>query len=165
MPPALAQIVGKYSLTDTIFRWESVVCVAVEIVMVGFAVWLFAPGEGRARGMNTVDVAVDSGEPASPSMPSAFGERLEHSPVLLLPIVLLGFAYLIRAVALVRASSMSEALNALDFNNINLFLLMLGGAASLDAGVANARLPSCNAVVTWGVLLQFPFYAGIFGIS
>ena len=58
---------------------------------------------------------------------------------------------------------MPEALNALDFNNINLVLLVLGALlhwtpASLMRAVRDAT------PATWGVLLQFPFYAGIFGI-
>ena len=54
-------------------------------------------------------------------------------------------------------------LNALDFNSINLFLLTLGALlhwtpASLMRAVRHAT------PAVWGVLLQFPFYAGIFGI-
>ena len=52
---------------------------------------------------------------------------------------------------------------AVDFNTINLFFLVLGGLlhwtpASLMRAVKEAT-PSVS-----GVLLQFPFYAGIFGI-
>jgi len=69
--------------------------------------------------------------------------------------------YLAHAIG-ARASSVSEALNALDFNNINLFLLALGhcctGRRLLDA--CCSRGDACHM----GVLLQFPFYAGIFGI-
>jgi short-chain fatty acids transporter len=64
---------------------------------------------------------------------------------------------------MLRSSSLSNALNALDFNNINLFLLMLGALlhwtpASLMRAVRDAT------PATWGVLLQYPFYAGIFGL-
>src|SRR3989304_1671381 len=49
LPPKLAAIVGEIPLTETIFRWESLVCVAVEMAVVSAVVWLIAPGEGRGR--------------------------------------------------------------------------------------------------------------------
>jgi short-chain fatty acids transporter len=162
MPPALAQIVGEIPLSETIFRWQSMTCTAVEVVVVAITVWLIAPGEGRARTAH--DLGIDLTPPAAPAPMRAMapGERLEHSPVLLLPVVLLGFVYLARTIA-ARASSASEALNALDFNTVNLFFLMLGALlhwtpASLMRAVKEAT------PATWGVLLQFPFYAGIFGV-
>ena len=162
MPPRLAQLVGEIPLTSTIFRWQSLVCVVVEMAVVSVAVWLYAPGEQRARPASALGIDLGVGKPAPLPRPAVPGEWLEHSPILLLPIVVLGFVFLIRAVG-AHASSVSEALNALDFNNINLFLLMLGALlhwtpASLMRAVREAT------PATWGVLLQFPFYAGIFGI-
>ncbi len=162
MPPALAQIVGEIPLSATIFRWQSIACTLIEIVVVAMAVWLIAPGEGRAR--TAADLGVDLAPPKTAlaaSTPTP-GERLEHSPVLLVPVVLLGFVYLVRVVA-ARASSVSEALNALDFNNVNLFFLMLGALLHwTPASLMRAMKEATPA--TWGVLLQFPFYAGIFGL-
>ncbi len=161
MPPALAQIVGEIPLSETIFRWQSLTCTAIEIVVVAIAVWLIAPAEGRAR--TAADLGVDLSPPPARTLGALTpGERVEHSPVLLLPIVLLGFTYLARAIV-GRATSVSDALNALDFNTVNLFFLMLGALlhwtpASLMRAVKEAT------PATWGVLLQFPFYAGIFGV-
>jgi short-chain fatty acids transporter len=162
MPPRLAQLVGEIPLTSTIFRWQSLVCVVVEMAVVLAAVWLYAPSEQRARPASALGIDLGVGQPAPLPRPAVPGEWLEHSPLLLLPIVVLGFAFLVRAVG-ARASSVSDVLNALDFNNINLFLLMLGALlhwtpASLMRSVKEAT------PATWGVLLQFPFYAGIFGI-
>jgi short-chain fatty acids transporter len=161
MPPKLAQIVGEIPLTQTIFRWQSLVCVAVEITVVAITMWMCTPGEGRCRTALSLGVDLGRGEIAPLPKPATPGEWLEHSPILLLPIALMGFAYLIRAVS--RASTVSEALNTLDFNNVNLLFLMLGALlhwtpASLMRSVRDA------APATWGVLLQFPFYAGIFGV-
>lgn len=162
MPPRLAQMVGEIPLTATIFRWQSLVCVVVEMAVVSLAVWLSAPGDGRARPASALGIDLGPAEPVKLPPPAVPGERLEHSPLLLLPIVALGFAYLAHTIG-ARASSVSEALNALDFNNINLFLLILGALlhwtpASLMRSVKDAT------PATWGVLLQFPFYAGIFGL-
>lgn len=163
MPPRLAEIVGgEIPLTATIFLWQSIVCVVVLIAVVTVVVWLYAPGEGRAR--TAVDLGINLGptEPARIAPAAVPGERLERSPIVLLPIVVVGFVYLARSIA-GRSSNLAEALNALDFNNINLLLLMLGALlhwtpASLMRAVREAT------PATWGVLLQFPFYAGIFGI-
>jgi short-chain fatty acids transporter len=162
MPPALVAITGVIPLTETIFRWESLVAVAVEIVVVLAVVWMYAPGPSRARSARMLGIDLGSSEPEPLPKPERRGERLEHTPLLLLPIAVLGFVFLIRSVA-VRSSSFSGAISAFDFNTINLFLLMLGALlhwtpASLMRAVRDAT-PAAS-----GVLLQYPFYAGIFGI-
>lgn len=162
MPAKLAQIVGEIPLTETIFRWESFVCVVVEMVVVSAVVWLIAPGGERARSAGALGIDLGPAVPPPPARPTVPGEWLEHSPLLVLPIVAIGFTYLVRVFVL-RASSVSEALNTLDFNNINLFFLIAGALlhwtpASLMRAVKDAT------PATWGVLLQFPFYAGVFGL-
>ena len=162
MPPRLAQMVGEIPLTDTIFLWQSLACVLVEIAVVAAVVWLYAPSEGRGRTARDLGIDLGPAEPAPIDGPRVPGEWLEHSPVLVLPIVALGFVYLAHTIGQ-HASSVSGALNALDFNTMNLLLLVLGALlhwtpASLMRAVREAT------PATWGVLLQFPFYAGIFGI-
>jgi short-chain fatty acids transporter len=162
MPPRLAQLVGEIPLTATIFRWQSIVCVVVEMAVVAAAVWFYTPREGGAHTAHALAIDLGEGGVARLPRPVVPGEWLEHSPLLLQPVVAIGFGFLIRTIS-THASSVSEALNALDFNNINLFLLMLGALlhwtpASLMRSVRGAT------PATWGVLLQFPFYAGIFGI-
>jgi short-chain fatty acids transporter len=80
----------------------------------------------------------------------------------MLPIVAIGFIYLGRSIA-ERSATPAAIVNAFDFNTINLFLLMLGGLlhwtpASLMRAVRDATPAAA------GVLLQYPFYAGIFGM-
>jgi short-chain fatty acids transporter len=163
MPPRLAAIVGgSIPLTETIFRPQSLACVAIEIAVVALVVWLYAPSPQRARTASALGIDLGSSEP--PSLPPALvpGDRIERSPLLLVPVALVGFVFLGRAVAQ-KATSIEGALNALDFNTINLLLLMAGALlhwtpASLMRAVRDAT------PATWGVLLQFPFYGGIFGI-
>lgn len=158
MPKALVSIVGEpIPLTETIFRWQSAVCVGVELVVVTALAWAIAPRERSGSAAPPPPPAQ-----AAVATPATPGERLEHSPLLLFPVVLLGFVYLGLHIA-ERASSLSGALNALDFNTINLFFLLLGALlhrtpAALGRAVQDA-VPSVA-----GILLQFPFYAGIFGI-
>ena len=161
MPARLVEIVGQpIPLTETIFRWRSLVCVGIEIAVVAAVVWAIAPEAGRGAAAMGIDLGPAA--PETPPPPTSAGERLERSPALLLPVVGLGLLYLVRSVA-TRADSLANALNAVDFNTINLFFLVLGGLlhwtpASLMRAVKEAT-PSVS-----GVLLQFPFYAGIFGI-
>lgn len=160
MPRALQGIVGDpIPLTETIFRWQSLVCVAVEIVVVGALVWMAAPARGVGAAALGVDLREDEAALPPPTVP---GERVEHSPALLLPVVLLGFAYLALKLG-AKADSLAGVLNALDFNTINLFFLVLGGLLHwTPASLMRAVKEATPAV--WGVLLQFPFYAGIFGV-
>jgi short-chain fatty acids transporter len=162
MPPALVKLTGVIPLTETIFRWESLLCVAVEFVVVLAVVWMYAPAPGRGRSASSLGIDLGSGTPPPLPVPERRGERLEHTPLLMLPIVAIGFLYLGRSIA-ARSATPAEIVNAFDFNTINLFLLMLGGLlhwtpASLMRAVRDATPAAA------GVLLQYPFYAGIFGM-
>jgi len=163
MPPRLVEMIGgPIPLTETIFRWQSLTAVAIEIVVVGCVAWLYAPGEGRGRSAADLGITLGSGDPPARPTPRTPGERIEHSRWLLLPVALLALAYLVRSVA-ARSATTADVLNALDLNTINLALLTFGALlhgspASLMRAVREA------APATSGVLLQFPFYGGIFGI-
>lgn len=163
MPAKLQEIVGApIPLTETIFRWQSMTCVVIEVIVVSVVMWMAAPDASRAR--TAADLCVDLGPDTPPPLPAPKvpGERLEHSPLLLLPVVALGFLYLGRSVV-TRADTLSGALNALDFNTINLFFLMTGALFHwTPASLMRAVKEATPAI--WGVLLQFPFYAGIFGV-
>jgi short-chain fatty acids transporter len=168
MPPALAQMVGGgIPLTATIFRWQSLVCVVFEIAVVAVVMWAFAPSAGAGR--SAASLGVDLGDRQDPAAPGTSagrplrpGERLDRSPILLLLVVAFGFIYLARMVV-GRAHTPADALNAIDFNTINLFFLMLG--ALLHWRPSSLMRAARDATpATWGVLLQFPFYGGIFGI-
>ncbi|MFM7203111.1 MAG: short-chain fatty acid transporter [Myxococcota bacterium] len=163
MPPKLSELLGgTIPLTETIFRWQSLVCVLIEIGVVSGVVWLYAPREGRARTAASLGIDLGPAEPLPLPPAKVPGEKLEQTPILLLPVVFLGFLYVGNSL-LSRAHNLTEALNALDFNTINLLLLMLGGLLHwTPASLMRAVKEATPAV--WGVLLQFPFYAGIFGV-
>jgi short-chain fatty acids transporter len=163
MPARLAEIVGgPIPLTETIFRWQSLVAVAIEILVVCAVAWLYAPGEGRGR--SAADLGINLGSPTSPGLPppAGPGERLEQSSWLMVPFIALGALYLVRSIVM-KSATASDMLNALDLNTVNLLLLTTGAAlhrtpASMIRAVKEAT------PATWGVLLQFPLYGGIFGI-
>jgi short-chain fatty acids transporter len=151
---------GMIPFSHTIFLWQSLVSVVVEILVVVLVMWLATPPAAKAK--TAAMLGVDLGErehstSPKPQAPSP-GAWLEHSPILSVIVVAMGAAYLVRYFG--RAA---EPLNALSVNIINFSFLMIGillhrTPARLMQAVANAT------PAVWGVILQFPFYAGIAAI-
>ncbi len=150
---------GMIPLSSTIFLWQSFVCVAIEIVVVAIVVWFSTPMGTHAKTAASLGVDLTTSPLADdePTRSRAPGERLEHSRILTAAIVLLGVVYLARYFA------KGGGLSSLNVNAINLAFLLAGFALHgtpfrLMRAVRNAT------PATWGVLLQFPFYAGIAGM-
>jgi short-chain fatty acids transporter len=160
---------GILPLRHTIFLWQSFAAVAVEIAVVLLVVWLYTPSPASAKTARDLGVdlgaslqADDAREPAGQTRQAGQarrpGEWLEHSPVLTLLVVALGCVYLGTYVHGARS-----ALDAINLDSINITFLMLGlllhwTPARLMRAVRDAT------PATWGVILQFPFYAGIEGM-
>jgi short-chain fatty acids transporter len=151
---------GIIGFTHTIFLWQSLVSVLVEIVVVTTVMWLATPPAGR--GMTAADLGVKLGtsemtEPPAPrNIPP--GAWLEHSPILTWFVVALGATYLVRYFM-----QTDDPLNALNLNIVNLTFLLIGlllhGTPARLIHAVQAATPA-----VWGVILQFPFYAGIAGV-
>jgi len=165
LPPAIREIVshggvvpdGIISFEHTIFLWQSLVCVLVEIVVVAIVVWFYTPPPGRA--VTAASLGIDLTEPEEPaSGPRVPGEWLEHQRWLAIAIVGLGAWYLVRY--FMKAES---AIAAINVNTLNFALLFLGFLLhGTPARLMRAVRESTPAI--WGVILQFPFYAGIAGM-
>ncbi|HEX8953399.1 MAG TPA: TIGR00366 family protein [Polyangia bacterium] len=162
LPPRIRAIIasggvvpdGVVGFRHTVFLWQSLASVAIELVVVTLLMWLAAPSEATARDAATLGIALDDPDAAEPA-PSTPGEKLEHSPILTVAVVALGAVYLVRTFA--------GGLTTLTVNTINLALLLVGmllhwTPARLMRAVRDA-VPA-----TWGVILQFPFYAAIAGM-
>ncbi|HLL55483.1 MAG TPA: TIGR00366 family protein [Myxococcaceae bacterium] len=151
---------GIIPFKHTIFLWQSLVSVLVEIVVVTVVVYLYSPGPKHARtaealGIDLGESVMDRGAPQKRGVP---GEWLEHTPWLSMLLVLLSGAYLVRYFM-----KAPEPLNALNLNTINLFFLTAGVALhGTPARLMRAFKEATPGV--WGVILQFPFYAGIAAI-
>ncbi len=165
LPPTIRDIVagsvlpgGIIPFRDTIFLWQSLVSVAVEIVVVTLVMWLATPPARRAR--TAADLGIDLTEhvPAKPAGPIPPGAWLEHSAILPAFIVLLGGAYLVRYFL-----SVPEPLNAVTLNVVNLGFLLLGFLLHRTPARLMQAVQAATPAV-WGVILQFPFYAGIAAI-
>ncbi len=168
LPPEIRDIVshggvvagGIIPFRQTIFLWQSLVSVVVEVAVVTTVMWLATPPAGRGR--TARDLGIDLGDreiepPLAVKSPTP-GAWLEHSPILTLAVVGLGGWYLARYFM-----QAGEPLNALNLNIVNLTFLLAGFLLHRTP----ARLMHAVQVATpavWGVILQFPFYAGIAGI-
>jgi short-chain fatty acids transporter len=171
LPPKIHDIVaaggvvpgGVIPLSRTIFLWQSLTSVVIEVALVAAVVALYTPPVGRARTAEQLGVRLDPIVPVVSAEPVHArdltpGERLEHAAVLNVAVFALGAAYLVLYVG--RAA---DRLSAINVNTINFAFLMLGillhrTPARLMAAVREAT------PATWGVVLQFPFYAGIAGM-
>jgi short-chain fatty acids transporter len=155
---------GIIPFRHTIFLWQSLVAVAIEITVVTFVMWLATPPPQRARTAADLGIKLDtteSLEPGSGNLDPARlppGQRLEHSRLVAWLTVALGAIYLARYFY-----HAGDPLNALTLNSLNLMFLMLGFLLhGTPARLMRAVQDATPAV--WGVLLQFPFYAGIAGV-
>lgn len=168
LQPAIRDIVsaggvvpgGIIGLRDTIFTWQSLLSVAVEMAVVALVVAAYTPTGAGVRTAASMGVKLEPLVVEEPPREARLspGERLEHLPWLSLAVFALGAAYL--GVYVARAKDLLSALNV---NTINLAFLMLGVLLhGTPARLMRAFKEATPA--TWGVVLQFPFYAGIAGM-
>jgi short-chain fatty acids transporter len=152
---------GIIPFSDTIFLWQSLVSVVVEIIVVTLVMWLATPPAARAKTAAMLGVDLGTGEmrePARASGPIPPGAWFEHSPLLSLVLVVFGTVYLVRYF-----NRAPEPLNAITINILNFSFLIVG--VLLHRTPARLMYAVQGAVpAVWGVVLQFPFYAGIAAI-
>jgi short-chain fatty acids transporter len=156
LPPALLKISGLIPLSETIYSWQSILTAAILLTVAVTVAYFSAPTGSSVRTAEsfgvTFDPMVKEIEPRRTP-----GEWLEYTPVLTILICLIGFAYLGQVIATKGPQS------ALDLNTYNLLFLMLGLLLHWRPR-SFTRAVSASVPATAGVLVQFPFYAGIFGI-
>jgi short-chain fatty acids transporter len=149
---------GIIPFRHTIFLWQSLVSVLVEIVVVTLVMWFATPPAARARTARDLGIALPPDEEPVVQWPGTPGTWLEHSSALTWVVVAVGAAYLVRYF---RASP--EPLNAINLNIINLSFLLVGMLLHRTPARLMRAVQDATPAV-WGVILQFPFYAGIAGI-
>ena len=155
LPEALREISGVIPLSQTIYTWQSLTTAAILVLASVIVAWLSAP----ASSTKTAESFGISGEldqkQLEPRRTPA--EWLEYIPALSIAIGVLGLAYLAQVLA------ERGPLAALDLNTYNLLFLMAGLVLHWRP---RSFIRAVNDAVpaTSGVLIQFPFYGGIFGI-
>jgi short-chain fatty acids transporter len=158
IPPALLAISGKIPLTQTLFLWQSLLSVAVLIAVSVLVSCFSAPSAQNARTAEHYGLTYQPlGQSLEPRAKP--GEWLEYSPLLTVAVAALLAWYLIG----VFRSSPQGPLAALDLNTYNLIFIVVG--LLLHWRPKRFLRAVTDAVpATGGVLIQFPFYAVIFGM-
>ena len=152
IPSSLLPITGVIPLSQTIFLWQSMTLAAVLIAISIAVAWYSAPPADRVKPGPVIPPLEQ--ETFVPSTPA---ERAENSPLLTI------FVAALMAWYLVTQFREKGGIAAVDLNNFNFAFLMLGlllhwRPRSFLRGVSN------SVPATAGVLIQFPFYGGIFGM-
>jgi len=158
LPPSLFAISGLIPLTQTLFLWQSMVTAAVVIAVSVAVAYFSAPSAENARTAESYGLRFEPPVETS-TRHTKPGEWLEYSPILNILVGVLLLAYLVN----VFRTSPQGALAALDLNVYNLMFLTVG--LLLHWRPRNfVRAVTESIPATGGVLIQFPFYAMIFGM-
>ena len=158
MPASLYNISGLIPVTETLFLWQSILCIVVVVSVSTTTAYLSAPSGGNAKTIDDFGIAF---APLKKDLEPKTrpGEALEYSPILTICIVAILGWYLAEEFR----ESPQGPLAALELNTYNLIFLT---AALLlhwrPRRFLRAVAESIPAV--GGVLIQFPFYAMIFGM-
>src|SRR5713226_6615160 len=155
IPAALLKISGVIPLSQTIYTWQSLATAGILIVAGVSVAYLSAPAGSEKTAESFGVLAEPETRKAEERRTPA--EWLEYSPILSVVIAAMGLAYLAQVLAA------RGPLAALDLNTYNLLFLMVGlllhSRPRSFVRAVNDAVPA-----TAGVLIQFPFYGGIFGI-
>jgi short-chain fatty acids transporter len=149
-------LAGPVPLSQTIFTATNLgLMLAVVLVLTGFAALLHPPRERTLAVRAEALAALATFEPpARPSSPTP-AERLVHGPWLNRGLGLLALAYVLLQA---RAGTFAATLDSVNLIALALGLLLHPSPASLGKAAEEASRP------LHGVVLQFPLYAGIYGV-
>ncbi len=159
--------IGLIDITQTIFHPFNLVLVAIVVAFLTLFVPLLHP---KPQDVVEADPSLiqeeDFTPPALPANATP-SEKLEHSPVINIIIGLVfGVWFLIQYFGTPPANgpiTLQIALSRINLDTVNFLFLMLGVLLHwTPASLLKAAREAGGFI--WGVVLQFPFYAGIFGI-
>ena len=158
IPPKLYDISGLIPLTRTLFIWPNFWTISA-LMAVSIAIAYFsAPREERAKTAEDFGLKFESINVALEPRQKP-GEWLEYSPALIIVVAALLVWFLVD----VFRTSPSGPLAALDLNNYNLIFITVGMLLHWRPK-RFLRAVAESVPATGGVLIQFPFYAVIFGM-
>src|SRR5260370_13879363 len=156
IPASLLKISGVIPLRQTLYLPQSVAMACILICSTVLVAYFSAPVHS-AKTVEWFGVAEADDAAPEKSAPATRGEWLEYFPLLSLIVGLVGLAYLARILAA------RGPLAALDLNSYN-FLFLMAGLLLHWRPRSFTRAVNSAVPATSGVLIQFPFYGGIFGI-
>ena len=155
IPPALLKISGTIPLSQTIYTWQSLATAAILILSSVSVAYLSAPKTSAKTAESFgVTEGLEIGKLEERRTPA---EWLEYAPAFSIAVAAIGLAYIGQVFAT------RGPLAALDLNTYNLLFLMVGLLLHWRPR-SFTRAVNDSVPATAGVLIQFPFYGGIFGI-
>jgi short-chain fatty acids transporter len=158
IPPSLLAISGLIPLGQSIFLWQGLLTAAILIVVSVAIAYLSAPTAENARTAEDFGIQYESADrPLEPRTKP--GEWLEYSPLLTILVSLFLGWYLFDFFR----NSPQGALSVLDLNTYNLLFITVGLLLHWRPKRFMRAVAEC-VPATGGVLIQFPFYAVIFGM-
>ena len=158
-----AYTVGEQTFTastlETIFHPMNLIMVGVILIAMPFVNYAMHPAQDKAITINPA-LLVDEEEKKSEVKTPA--DKMEHSKILWVIVLLFGFIYIISYFVGVVKAGKSVA-GALGLNIVNMIFMFLGILlhGNLRRYVDAIAEAAAGAA---GILLQFPFYAGIIGM-
>lgn len=152
----LQQQIGIVPLTETIFRPFNLVVALAVLVLAPLLLMSMHPRGERVVEMQPVAAASEVAAAAADPQEATLATRLENSRVLVWVMGAAGIVYLVNVFA-------TRGIFALDINLVN-FIFLVVGLLLHGTPINYARAVVDGARASSGVILQFPFYAGIMGI-
>ncbi len=148
------------STADTIFSAWNLIMVLLVVIVITIINTLMHP---EAKDVVSIDPKLLEDAPEAPVVKrNTPAEKIENSMILSYIVVILGAAYIIYYFY-TAATAGSGVLNALTLNIVNLIFLILGIALhKTPIGYVKAIMGAAESA--GGIILQFPFYAGIQGM-
>ncbi|MGA3125256.1 MAG: TIGR00366 family protein [Candidatus Korobacteraceae bacterium] len=158
IPPSLFAISGIIPLSRTLFLWQGLLTAVILIVVSTVIAYLSAPSPENAKTAEDFGIEYESADRKLEPRTKP-GEWLEYSPLLSVLVALYLGWYLVDFFR----TSPQGALAALDLNTYNLLFITVGLLLHWRPKRFVRAVSECIPA-TGGVLIQFPFYAVIFGM-
>ncbi|ANG98724.1 Short chain fatty acid transporter [Brucella pseudogrignonensis] len=155
IPDALLPITGIIGFDQTILTWQNLLIVVVITIVSALICFFSTPTGGKEKTAEDLGVSLEIEKPVSLTKSTRPGDYLENSPILTILTVVLASGWVIQTF-----SSGNPLITISGLNTYNFLFLMLG--ILLHWRPRNLVDTFMKAMPsTAGVLLQFPFYAGI----
>ncbi|MEQ1945684.1 MAG: TIGR00366 family protein [Bryobacteraceae bacterium] len=158
IPPSLYAISGLIPLTQSMFLPQSMLTAVILITTSFLTAYFSAPTGANAKTVESFGISLGE-ERTQLEERTRPGEWLEYSPILSVLISVMLIGYLVN----IFMTSPQGALAALDLNVFNLIFLTAGLLLHWRPKRFMRAVSEC-VPATGGVLIQFPFYAMIFGM-
>ena len=162
----IGEVIYQANITDTLFHPMNLLMCAVILVVMPFVNYAMHPDEAHTITVNPSVLADESAKTYTIDTPA---EKLEHSKILWIITLVMGFVYIIYYFygVVTNPDPVKGGIvgipNALNLNIVNFIFMFLG---ILFHGDLRKYVDAIGEAASGaaGILLQFPFYAGIMGL-